>query len=497
MKVGQKIVRTFHISMREQEMFHELSGDTNPIHLDKAFANAAGFEHPVVYGGIFVAKVSEFLGTIFPGHGCIWTKLKIDFRSPLYVDQPAALTFTCTYSNEELNVWQLAFEIANDFATVANGKLVLWCYLIWWGSTVFHHFDPAHPLLQEILADPILSTTKLISEPWDTGMGGWQVGKFPAGYQEWNDHFRDRVRQFWLRDVAETRAWTVAPQGVADLSAALSGSTAIYGEKRTPLASVNFVTAHDGFTLADLVSYDVKHNKANGESNRDGTDSNTSFNFGEEGVTNNEAITLHRRRAMRSLLGTLFVSAGIPMMTAGDETGRTQNGNNNAYCHDSALTWLNWDLDGWQRAHLESTKRLIHIRRENPALKGTTAARPSVRRTAEGVIEEATIEPFVGLMDWYTADGLPMTLDDWNSSLTRTVQYLVGTPAVDEVQNRVLVVIHGLETSQDVVFPERADVAGYTLLWDSSHAAEPEHRVIAPGATHAVGPTSIAIYRVD
>ena len=365
------------------------------------------------------------------------------------------------------------------------------------GRNEIHHFDPEHPLLQEILSDPILSETKLISEPWDTGMGGWQVGKFPAGYHEWNDHFRDRVRQFWLRDIAETRAWSVAPQGVADLSAALSGSTAIYGEKRTPLASVNFVTAHDGFTLADLVSYDVKHNKANGESNRDGTDNNTSFNFGDEGITQNEVVTLHRRRAMRSLLGTLFVSAGVPMLTAGDETGRTQNGNNNAYCHDSALTWLNWDLAGWQRAHLDSTKRLIQIRRENPALRGVTAARPSVRRTAEGAIEESTIEPFVGLMDWYTADGLPMALDDWHSSLVRTVQYLVGTPAVEDVQNRVLVVIHGLETSQDVVFPARDDVRSYTLLWDSSHAAEPEHRVITPGETLTMGPTSLSIYRVD
>lgn len=365
------------------------------------------------------------------------------------------------------------------------------------GRDAQHAFDPEHPLLQAMLADPVISASKLIAEPWDTGMGGWQVGKFPTGYLEWNDHFRDRARSFWLRDVAETRTWTVAPQGVADLSAALSGSTAIFGEKRTPLASVNFVTSHDGFTLADLVSYNEKHNEANLEDNRDGTTHNLSYNFGIEGPTDDDAITLHRRRAMRSLLGTLFVSAGVPMLTAGDEIGRSQQGNNNTYCHDNDRNWLNWDLAEWQLSHLESTRRLIQIRRENPALRNVTAARPTIRRNLEDEIEEAGIERHVSQMDWFDAAGLPLSLSDWESSVTRTVQYFVSTPETDGPRNRVLVIVHGMETSCDVVLPARPDVASYTLLWDSSHAHLREQRVLSPGATHVVGPTSLSIYRID
>jgi glycogen debranching enzyme len=305
------------------------------------------------------------------------------------------------------------------------------------------------------------------------------------------------VRSFWLRDIAETRTWTVAPQGVADLSAALSGSTAIFGEKRTPLASVNFITAHDGFTLADLVSYNEKHNEANLEDNRDGTTNNLSFNFGIEGPTDDDAITLHRRRAMRSLLGTLFVSAGVPMLTAGDELGRTQVGNNNTYCHDNERNWVNWNLAEWQLSHLESTRRLIQIRRENPALRNVTAARPTIRRNLENIIEEAGIEHHVSQMDWFDARGLPLSLDDWESSLTRTLQYFVSTPEADGPRNRILVLVHGMEASHEVVLPRRPDVSSYTLLWDSSHAHLREQRVLGAGTTHVVGPTSISIYRID
>jgi glycogen operon protein len=365
------------------------------------------------------------------------------------------------------------------------------------GRDAKHEFDPTHPLLQAMLSDPVISASKLIAEPWDTGIGGWQVGKFPTGYLEWNDHFRDRVRSFWLRDIAETRTWTVAPQGVADLSAALSGSTAIFGEKRTPLASVNFITAHDGFTLADLVSYNEKHNEANLEDNRDGTTNNLSFNFGIEGPTDDDAITLHRRRAMRSLLGTLFVSAGVPMLTAGDELGRTQVGNNNTYCHDNERNWVNWNLAEWQLSHLESTRRLIQIRRENPALRNVTAARPTIRRNLENIIEEAGIEHHVSQMDWFDARGLPLSLDDWESSLTRTLQYFVSTPEADGPRNRILVLVHGMEASHEVVLPRRPDVSSYTLLWDSSHAHLREQRVLGAGTTHVVGPTSISIYRID
>lgn len=364
------------------------------------------------------------------------------------------------------------------------------------GRGANHEFSADHPLLRAILDDPVLATTKLIAEPWDTGMGGWQVGQFPAGYQEWNDGYRDTVREFWLHDIAEARAWTVTPQGVGKLASALSGSVGTFGQDRSPLASVNFVTAHDGFTLADLVSYDEKHNKANGEENRDGTNHNISFNFGHEGFSHDDAVIIDRRRAMRSLLGTLFTSAGIPMLTAGDELGRTQHGNNNAYCHDSALTWINWDLSDWQSAHLDSTSRLIAIRRGNRALRPEGAIHPSQEISPAGRPRQARTPKDAWTVDWYAEDGTLMTFENWTDSTERTVQYLAGTPAVEADRNRVLVLIHGLENSVEVSLPKRTDVSEYEILWDSSHAHAPDARVYAPGEVIAIGPTSVMVFAV-
>ena len=183
-------------------------------------------------------------------------------------------------------------------------------------------------------------------------MSAWAAGR-PAtsatAGREWNDRYRDRVRNFWLSDVDYARRASTAPVGIGGFATRLAGSSNTFSVERGPLASVNFVTAHDGFTLRDLVSYDVKHNLGNGEHNRDGADTNRSFNHGAEGPTDDEGILATRRKAMRNLLGTLLLSAGIPMLTAGDEFGRSQRGNNNAYCHDSPLTWLSWDHAPWQR----------------------------------------------------------------------------------------------------------------------------------------------------
>lgn len=364
------------------------------------------------------------------------------------------------------------------------------------GRNEGHEFTRDHPLLHAILNDPVLSTTKLIAEPWDTGMGGWQVGQFPAGYQEWNDGYRDTVREFWLHDIAEARAWTVTPQGVGKLASALSGSVSTFGPDRSPLASVNFITAHDGFTLADLVSFDEKHNIANGEDNRDGTNHNISFNFGHEGFSHEDHIIVERRRAMRSMLATLFTSAGIPMLTAGDEMGRTQHGNNNAYCHDSALTWINWDLSDWQEAHLDSTRRLIQIRRENRALRPEGGIYPSMEISPAGRPRQARTPKDAWTVDWYAQDGTLMTFDNWTDSTERTLQYLAGTPAMEAERNRVLVLIHGLENSVEVALPKRTDVSEYEILWDSAHAHIPESRVYAPGEVVAIGPTTVMIFAV-
>ena len=345
-------------------------------------------------------------------------------------------------------------------------------------------FDPEHPLLRAILDDPALQGVKMISEPWDVGMGGWQVGKFPAGYHEWNDGFRDRARAFWLTDVGADRSHGTAPEGIGSLARRITGSAHVFAAERGPLASVNFITAHDGFTMADLVSYNAKHNLGNGEDNRDGTDNNRSFNHGVEGLTDDAAITTVRRKAMRNLMGTLLLSAGMPMMTAGDEVGRSQRGNNNAYCHDSELTWLDWHHDGWQEDLYRVTRRLLQLRRENPALRPLRYG-----RWGETV-------PNATQMDWYNKEGQAMTMEDWDSPDERTLQYLAASTPEFEDFNRILLIVHGLEVEVDVTLPAHEGVVGYTVLWDSSHddiaQVEPHH---TPGETITIGPTSMLLLR--
>ena len=258
---------------------------------------------------------------------------------------------------------------------------------------------------------------KKIAEPWDVGMGGWQTGNFGEGWHEWNDRYRDRVRNFWLSDIDYARRASTSPVGIGGFATRLAGSSNTFSAERGPLASVNFVTAHDGFTLRDLVSYDVKHNLGNGEHNRDGADTNRSFNHGAEGPTDDEAILATRRKAMRNLMGTLLLSAGIPMITAGDEFGRTQRGNNNAYCHDSPLTWLPWEHAPWQRDLFAHVQRLIALRRENPALRPRHFAR----------LDERT--PSASVIDWYDEHGETMSGERWSDPSHRTMQYVGGIDA--------------------------------------------------------------------
>lgn len=344
-------------------------------------------------------------------------------------------------------------------------------------------FDPEHPLLRAILDDPSLADTKMIAEPWDVGMGGWQVGNFPHGYSEWNDGFRDRARTFWLTDVRDARTHGAAPHGIGPLARRITGSAHVFAAERGPLASVNFVTAHDGFTLADLTSFDHKHNLGNGEDNRDGTNNNRSYNHGLEGPTADPEILRNRRRAMRNLMGTLLLSAGIPMITAGDERGRTQRGNNNAYCHDSELTWVDWDTAGWQEDLHRVTRKLIQLRRDNPAL------RPSRYGRFGETVPSAT------QMDWYNKAGESMTMDDWDSPSERTLQYLAASTPEHEAFNRILLIVHGLEQPVTVTLPAHAGVDGYTLVWDSGHddiTGIERHHV--PGERLEVGPTSMLLF---
>ncbi|MCW0374217.1 glycogen debranching protein GlgX [Xanthomonas sacchari] len=264
-----------------------------------------------------------------------------------------------------------------------------------------HGFDPKGGFLDACRQDPLLSQVKLIAEPWDVGPGGYQVGGFPPGWSEWNDKFRDNVRAFWRGDEGQ----------LAELATRLTGSADLFHHRgRRPTASVNFVTAHDGFTLHDLVSYAHKHNEANGEHNRDGSDNNISANYGVEGETDEEQINALRLRQMRNMLATLLLSQGTPMLLAGDEFGRSKGGNNNTYCQDNELTWLNWEAG--PRAHQLSAfvSRLTHLRAHYPLLHRA--------RFFDGVYDEE-----LGIKDvtWLAPDGEEMTEASWHDPHARAL----------------------------------------------------------------------------
>ncbi|HEY6458902.1 MAG TPA: glycogen debranching protein GlgX, partial [Polyangiaceae bacterium] len=260
-------------------------------------------------------------------------------------------------------------------------------------ARTLHEVDQLSSFFTLVHQDPVLSQVKLIAEPWDVGEGGYQVGNFPVRWAEWNGKYRDVMRAFWKGD-----------GGLAgELAYRLSGSSDLYeNDGRRPYSSINFVVAHDGFTLRDLVSYDGKHNDANGEGNRDGTDDNRSWNCGAEGPTEDPGIRALRARQQRNLLATLLLSQGTPMICGGDEIGRTQNGNNNAYCQDNETSWLDWGLDDERKKLLAFTQRMVRLRADHPALRRAKFFKG--RR-----IRGADIRDIL----WIRNDGHPMSEEDW------------------------------------------------------------------------------------
>jgi isoamylase len=263
--------------------------------------------------------------------------------------------------------------------------------------------------LDAVAQDPMLSSVKLIAEPWDIGMGGYQVGGFPPGWAEWNGKYRDTVRKFWKGDEGQ----------LADFASRVSGSADLYDQRgRRTWASVNFVTAHDGFTVRDLVSYDGKHNEANKEDNRDGADDNNSWNCGAEGPTDQPEIRRLRRQQMRNFVATLLLSQGTPMLLAGDEFTRTQGGNNNGYCQDSEISWIDWAMDEEGQSFLEFTRRLIALRREHIVFHRN---RFFQAKTIPGTdITDVT---------WLRPDGEPMAAQDWGNGHGRAIALLLSGEA--------------------------------------------------------------------
>ena len=315
-------------------------------------------------------------------------------------------------------------------------------------------FDRAAAFLAVVAQDPVLSRVKLIAEPWDLGPAGYQLGGFPAPWAEWNDRFRDTVRESWLRARSRSHG------GVRELAFRLSGSSDVFeATGRGPLASVNFVTAHDGFTLHDLVSYDRKHNEANGEEDRDGSDSNHSWNCGVEGSTNDAAVLSLRRRMMRNLLATLLASTGVPMLTAGDETGRTQRGNNNPYCLDDETTWVSWDHAPWQGDLYAWTRELIALRSTRQVLRHDRFFDGRAGH-ADGVKDLA----------WFGPDGLELTAERWYDHDQRVLGlFLADRPdATDEEPGSLLVLLNTGPEAEPMTLPTSPWATAYDVLLDTA-----------------------------
>lgn len=264
--------------------------------------------------------------------------------------------------------------------------------------------------------DPVLSQVKLIAEPWDLGAGGYQVGNFPSQWSEWNGKYRDNVRRFWKGDGG----------AVSEFATRLCGSSDLYEwSSRLPSASINFITCHDGFTLHDLVSYNEKHNQANGEDNRDGANDNESWNCGAEGPTDNAEINTLRARQKRNMLATLLLSQGVPMLLAGDELGKTQNGNNNTYCQDSELTWLNWELNDDQKRMVDFVQGIIALRKAEPVFRR--------RKFFQGrSIRGEEIRDLI----WYGTDGKEMDDSAWNAGFVKCFGLLLDGRMIGEVDDR-------------------------------------------------------------
>jgi isoamylase len=318
-----------------------------------------------------------------------------------------------------------------------------------------HDVDRLSSFFDLVQQDPVLRGVKLIAEPWDVGEGGYQVGNFPPLWSEWNGKFRDVVRDFWRG----------SDHTIAELAYRLTGSSDLYQlSGRSPHASINFVTCHDGFTLRDLVSYNSKHNEANGEDNRDGSDDNRSWNCGVEGPTDDPAVNELRRRQQRNFLATLLLSQGVPMLMAGDELGRTQLGNNNAYCDDSPLSWLDWSLADVNADLVSFTESLVALRRRHPAFR-----RP---KFFQGRPLHGTDVKDIG---WFTPEGTEMSHDSWDEAAAKAMGVYLNGEALDTIDAQgmavsdatFLLLLNGEEASTEFVLPGAEWATGWVHLVDT------------------------------
>ena len=348
-----------------------------------------------------------------------------------------------------------------------------------------HEVDRLGAFFDIIHQDPVLSQVKLIAEPWDLGEGGYQVGNFPVLWAEWNGEYRDAVRRFWRGDGGL----------VGTLASRLTGSNDLYGwSGRRPHASINFVTSHDGFTLHDLVSYNEKHNDENGENNTDGHNENLSWNCGEEGPTNDSAILALRAQQQRNFLATLLLSQGVPMLQAGDEIGRTQHGNNNAYCQDNELSWVDWRLDRPRRELLEFTRATIQLFHDHPVLRRSKFFQGRRIRGSE-----------VKDLAWFRPDGKEMTDEDWDNPSARCLGLRLAGDAIEDVDARgnrivddtLLILLNAHYESIFFVLPaHRARVRWEVVLDTSVSTGKPRRRqFVRGGAAHNLQARSLSLLK--
>jgi len=372
------------------------------------------------------------------------------------------------YWVQEMHVDGFRFDLATTLAREKDGA-----------------FDPNCGLLDAMHQDPVLSQVKLIAEPWDVGPEGYQLGAFPPGWAEWNDRYRDTVRRFWKGDDGV----------VGELASRITGSSDIFDRRgRRTWASVNFVTAHDGFTLRDLVTYERKHNEANHENNRDGTDLNHSWNSGAEGPTDDPEILRLRVRQQRNFIATLLLSQGIPMLLAGDEIGRTQGGNNNAYCQDNEIGWIGWAKAGEaERRLLAFVKRLVAFRREHIVFRRS--------RFFHGAPTPGTD---IKDITWLRPDGKEKVEQDWQVPYARCLSFVLSGEAgayhltaagEAEPDDTFLVIMNAFGDSINYAMPTLESVKTWVLLFDTNNEdGTGDGRALAPGATFVIGPHSLTLF---
>jgi isoamylase len=366
----------------------------------------------------------------------------------LDLSQPSALTLTLDslrYWVEEFQIDGFRFDLATALGRAGSGE-----------------FSQRSAFMMAVANDPVISSVKLIAEPWDVGPGGYQVGQFGAPWAEWNDRYRDLVRDHWRGG---------APLGA--LARRLSGGPDLFqGSNRPPWASINFLTAHDGFTLNDVVTYNDKHNDANGEQNRDGTSNNRSWNHGIEGPTDDPIVLGDRRRSVRAMLTTLFVSQGTPMLVAGDEFGRTQQGNNNAYCHDNELSWIDWShID---QDLLAFTRALIAFRKSRKTLRRTSWLTPE-------------------MAEWFAPDGSPMGGGRWDDMSAYGLGLLLRGSDLGEPD--LLLAMNDNSVMQSFVLPHPE--RGWQQVFSSDPSPLPEAKELDSTGALQLGPRTIALFQTQ